>query len=326
MKKVYVDKEINEEVLKGKTIAIIGYGSQGHAHALNLKDSGFNVIVGLHDTSKSKEKAKSEGLDVFDVASATSKADIVMMLTPDEVMADVFNEHVKDNLVEGNYLAFGHGFNIHYNQIIAPNGVEVFMVAPKSPGHMVRRQYQQGFGTPGLVAVLNDNQDTKNVAMAYAKAIGCGRSGILETTFKEEVETDLFGEQVVLCGGVVELMKTGFEVLCEAGYSKEAAYFECVNEMKLIVDMIYEGGIKNMDFSVSNTAEYGQYAVGPRIIDSRTKEVMKEVLNEIKDGSFAKDFILENKANNPKIHANRKMMENHDIELVGENLRKLMKM
>lgn len=326
MKKVYVDSEINEEVLKGKKIAVIGYGSQGHAHSLNLKESGFDVCIGLASTSKSIAKAQADGLEVYDVATAAKKADIVMLLTPDEVMGDIYEESVKDNLEPGNYLAFAHGFNIHYNQIVAPEGVEVFMVAPKSPGHMVRRQYQSGFGVPGLFAALNEDEKTREIAMAYAKAIGCGRSGILETTFQEEVETDLFGEQVVLCGGVVELMKVGFEVLTEAGYSPEAAYFECVNEMKLIVDMIYEGGVKNMDYSVSNTAEYGQYVVGPRIITDDTKQEMKKVLAEIKDGSFAKDFILEQKANNPKINACRKNMGDHEMEKVGAELRKLMKM
>ncbi|MDF9866725.1 ketol-acid reductoisomerase [Bacilli bacterium PM5-3] len=327
MKKVYLDKDINEKVLENKKIAIIGYGSQGHAHALNLKESGYDVCVGLKETSKSVEKAREAGLEVYDVATATKKADVVMMLVPDEVMPDIYNNHVKDNLVSGNYLAFAHAFNVHYNQIVPPSDVNVFMVAPKSPGHMVRRQYQNDKGVPSLFAVYQDySNDTMQVAQAYAKGLGSGRSGILETTFKEEVETDLFGEQVVLCGGVVELMKTGFEVLVEAGYSQEAAYFECVNEMKLIIDMIYEGGFMNMNNSISNTAEFGEYVVGPKIITDETKQVMKDVLKEIKNGDFAKEFILEEKANNPKINAHRQNMKNHDIEKVGDQLRNLMKM
>ena len=327
MKKVYLDKDINEEVLEGKKIAVIGYGSQGHAHALNLKDSGFDVCVGLKETSKSVEKAKEEGLEVYDVATAAKKADVIMMLVPDEVMPEIYNNEVKDNLESGNYLAFAHAFNIHYNQIVPPKDVNVFMVAPKSPGHMVRRQYENGKGVPSLFAVYQDyNKDTEAVAKAYAKGIGTGRSGILETTFKEEVETDLFGEQVVLCGGVVELMKTGFEVLVEAGYSQEAAYFECVNEMKLIVDMIYEGGMMNMNNSISNTAEFGEYVVGKRIITKETKQTMRDVLDDIRNGDFAKEFILEEKANNPKINACRRNIEDHDVEKIGSQLRKLMKM
>ena len=327
MKKVYLDKEINENVLEGKKIAIIGYGSQGHAHALNLKESGFDVCVGLKASSKSVTAAKEAGLEVFEVAEAAKKADIVMMLVPDEVMPEIYENDVKNNLEKGNYLAFAHAFNIHYNQIVPPKDVNVFMVAPKSPGHMVRRQYQGGKGVPSLFAVYQDpSKTTEEIAKAYAKGIGSGRSGILETTFKEEVETDLFGEQVVLCGGVVELMRTGFEVLVEAGYSQEAAYFECVNEMKLIIDMIYEGGIMNMNNSISNTAEYGEYVVGPKIITKETKETMREVLTEIRNGSFAKDFILEQKANNPKINACRRNTEDHDIEKIGNQLRSLMKM
>lgn len=327
MKKVYTDNEINDDVLKNKKIAVIGYGSQGHAHALNLKESGYDVCVGLKEGSKSQAKAKDSSLEVCDVSSAVSKADVVMMLVPDEVMPEIYYNHVHDNLKEGDYLAFAHGFNIHYNQIVPPSNVNVFMVAPKSPGHMVRRQYENGKGVPALYAVYQDySKNCEDLAKAYAKGIGSGRSGILETTFKEEVETDLFGEQVVLCGGVVELMKTGFEVLVEAGYSAEAAYFECVNEMKLIIDLIYENGIMNMNESISNTAEYGEYVVGPKIITKETKQVMKDVLNDIKNGEFAKDFILESKANNPKINAHRNNMRDHEIEKVGFELRKLMKM
>lgn len=326
MKKVYLDQDVNVKVLEGKKIAVIGYGSQGHAHSLNLKDSGYDVCVGLQAGSKSIAKAQAEGLEVLDVAAAAKIADIVMMLVPDELMPEIYELHVKENLVAGNYLAVAHGFNIHYGQIQVNDGVGVFMVAPKSPGHMVRRQYQAGKGVPGLYAAYDDCETTIDIAKAYAVAIGCGRSGILATTFQEEVETDLFGEQAVLCGGVVELMKVGFEVLTEAGYSKEAAYFECVNEMKLIIDMIYEGGVKNMDYSVSNTAEYGQYVVGPRLITEDTKKEMKKVLAEIQDGTFAKDFVLEHKANYPKLNANRKNWANHDMEKVGEELRKLMTM
>lgn len=327
MKKVYTNEEINEEVMKSKKIAIIGYGSQGHAHALNLKESGYDVVVGLKEGSKSKEKAEQNGLKVYDVATAATQADIIMMLVPDEVMPEIYYQHVHDNLKEGDYLAFAHAFNIHYNQIVPPTNVSVFMVAPKSPGHMVRRQYENGKGVPALYAVYQDySNECEAIAKAYAKGIGSGRSGILETTFKEEVETDLFGEQVVLCGGAVELMKTGFEVLVEAGYSPEAAYFECVNEMKLIIDLIYEDGIMNMNGSISNTAEYGEYVVGPKIITKETKQVMKDVLKDIKNGDFAKDFILESKANNPKINACRNNMKDHEIEKVGNELRKLMKM
>ncbi|MDL2212170.1 ketol-acid reductoisomerase [Erysipelotrichaceae bacterium OttesenSCG-928-M19] len=327
MKKVYLDKDINEKVLKDKKIAIIGYGSQGHAHAQNLKDSGFEVCVGLNKESKSVTKAQANGLEVYDIATAAKQADIIMLLVPDEVMPEIYEKDIKDNLDAGNYLAFAHAFNVHYNQIVPPEDVNVFMVAPKSPGHMVRRQYENGKGVPALYAVYQDkSNNTELIAKAYAKGIGSGRSGILETTFKEEVETDLFGEQVVLCGGVVELMKSGFEVLVEAGYSQEAAYFECVNEMKLIIDMIYEGGIMNMNNSISNTAEFGEYVVGKKIITQDTKQVMREVLEDIKNGDFAKEFILEEKANNPKINAHRQNMKDHSIEKIGTQLRKLMTM
>ncbi|WP_423363292.1 ketol-acid reductoisomerase [Mycoplasma sp. P36-A1] len=324
MKEVLLDKDINSEVLKGKRIAVIGYGSQGHAHSLNLKESGFDVVVGLKETSKSVKVAQENGLEVKSVANAVKDADIVMMLVPDEVLPELYENEIKDNLKNNATLAVAHGFNIHFKQLDIKQGMQVFMVAPKSPGHLVRRQYQNNKGVPSLYAATNEDPQTLELAKAYAKAIGSGRSGILHTTFQEEVETDLFGEQAVLCGGVVDLMLTGFEVLTEAGYSEEMAYFECMNEMKLIVDLIYEGGIQKMNESISNTAEYGEYVSGPRVITSETKKAMKEVLKDIQTGEFAKDFILENKANNVKLYACRNKTKNHPAEKVGAKLRSLM--
>ncbi len=325
MAKMYYEKDCNLDVLKSKKVAVIGYGSQGHAHALNLKESGVDVVVGLYHGSKSWEKAEKEGLKVMTAADATSWADVVMILINDEKQVDLYENSVKDNLKPGKYLAFAHGFNIHYGQIVPTEDVNVFMVAPKGPGHTVRSQFQEGKGVPCLVTTYQDpSGDTMELALSYAAAIGGARAGVLETTFKEETETDLFGEQAVLCGGITELMKAGFEVLVEAGYDPESAYFECLHEMKLIVDMINQGGLSYMRYSVSDTAEYGDYSVGKRIITEDTKNEMRKVLNEVQDGTFAKNWILENKANRPYFMAKRKMEQEHPIEVVGRELRKMM--
>lgn len=325
MAKVYYQQDANLELLKGKKVAVIGFGSQGHAHALNLKESGVDVVVGLYDGSKSKESAESAGLEVLETAEAVKKADIVVMLIPDEKQAEVYKEKVQPNLNEGDALVFAHGFNIHFGQIVPPEYVDVFMIAPKGPGHIVRRQYSEGGGVPCLIAVAQDyTKKAKEYALAYAKGIGGTRGGVLETTFKDETETDLFGEQAVLCGGVTALMKAGFETLVEAGYAPENAYFECVHEMKLIVDLIYEGGFNYMRYSISDTAEYGDYVVGDRIVTEDTKKEMKKVLSEIQDGSFAKEWLLENKVNRPKFNAMRKAAREHEIEKVGSELRKMM--
>lgn len=325
MAKMYYEKDCNLDVLKSKKVAVIGYGSQGHAHALNLKESGVEVVVGLYHGSKSWEKAEKEGLKVMTAADATSWADVVMILINDEKQVDLYENSVKDNLKPGKYLAFAHGFNIHYGQIVPTEDVNVFMVAPKGPGHTVRSQYQEGKGVPCLVTTYQDpSGDTMELALSYAAAIGGARAGVLETTFKEETETDLFGEQAVLCGGITELMKAGFEVLVEAGYDPESAYFECLHEMKLIVDMINQGGLSYMRYSVSDTAEYGDYSVGKRIITEDTKNEMRKVLKEVQDGTFAKNWILENKANRPYFMAKRKMEQEHPIEVVGRELRKMM--
>lgn len=325
MAKMYYEKDCNLDVLKSKKVAVIGYGSQGHAHALNLKESGVEVVVGLYHGSKSWEKAEKEGLKVMTAADATSWADVVMILINDEKQVDLYENSVKDNLKPGKYLAFAHGFNIHYGQIVPTEDVNVFMVAPKGPGHTVRSQFQEGKGVPCLVTTYQDpSGDTMELALSYAAAIGGARAGVLETTFKEETETDLFGEQAVLCGGITELMKAGFEVLVEAGYDPESAYFECLHEMKLIVDMINQGGLSYMRYSVSDTAEYGDYSVGKRIITEDTKNEMRKVLNEVQDGTFAKNWILENKANRPYFMAKRKMEQEHPIEVVGRELRKMM--
>ena len=326
MAKTYYDQDANFDLLKSKTVAIIGYGSQGHAHALNLKDSGVNVIVGLYEGSKSKAAAESHGLKVLPVAEAVKKADVTMILIPDEKQADVYKSEIASNLKEGSALAFAHGFNIHFKQIQPPANVDVFMVAPKGPGHLVRRTFVEGSGVPDIFAVEQDaSGNCFDLALAYARGIGGTRAGVLQTTFKEETETDLFGEQVVLCGGVTHLIQNGFETLIEAGYQPEIAYFECFHEMKLIVDLMYEGGMAKMRRSVSDTAEYGDYVSGPRIVTPETKKVMKQVLAEIQDGTFAKNWLLENRAaGRANFLALRERHANHQIEKVGKELRSMM--
>ncbi len=326
MAKVYYDSDCNLELLKDKTIAVIGYGSQGHAHALNLHDSGFNVVVGLHPGSARRQQVIDDGLQVLDTEKAAEVADIIMILVPDQVMADVYKESIEPGLRSGNVLMFAHGFNIHYNQIIPPKDVDVIMVAPKGPGHTVRSQYKEGKGVPSLIAVHQDaSGKAKEYALAYASAIGAGRAGIIETTFKEETETDLFGEQAVLCGGVTELMKAGFETLVNAGYQPEIAYFECVHEMKLIIDLINQGGFSLMRYSISDTAEYGDYVTGKRIITEETRKEMKKVLEEIQTGAFASKWIAENKAGGrARFLATRRLEAEHPIEKVGAELRKMM--
>jgi len=321
----YYDKDADLARLEGKTVAVIGYGSQGHAHTLNLRDSGIDVVVGLRKDSRSRPKAEAEGLRVVDPGEAARAADLVMMTVPDELMAEIFREAIGPNLAPGNTLAVAHGFNLHFGQIQPPDGVNVIMIAPKGPGHTVRGHYQEGRGVPCLVAVHADpSGDSLATALAYAKAIGGGRAGIIETSFREETETDLFGEQVVLCGGLTALMTAGYETLVEAGYSPEMAYFETIHEVKLIVDLIYEGGIANMRYSVSNTAEYGDLTRGPRIVDEDVKARMKEVLGEIQRGEFAREFILEKKAGNASFEALRRRGAEHDLESVGAKLRGLM--
>ena len=323
--KVYYEKDANIELLSKKKIAVIGYGSQGFAHSNNLKDSGMNVCVGLRKGSKSWEKAEKAGLEVLEVEEAVKQSDVIMILVPDELQAGVYREKIAPNLKSGSYLAFAHGFNIHYGQIVPKDDINIFMVAPKAPGHLVRHEYVNGKGVPMLIAVYQDPaNNTKDVALAYATAIGGGKAGIIETTFKDETETDLFGEQVVLCGGVVALIKAAFETLVEAGYPPEMAYFECCHELKLIVDLIYEGGISNMRYSVSNTAQYGDLTRGPRVINDSVKQEMKKILSEIQDGSFAKEWILENLTNRPVFNALTKKDEEHLIEKVGEKLRAMM--
>ncbi|WP_058486617.1 ketol-acid reductoisomerase [Defluviitalea phaphyphila] len=325
MAKLYYQEDCNLSLLKGKKVAIIGYGSQGHAHALNLHESGVDVIVGLYKGSKSWPKAEEAGLKVATAKEAAAQADIIMILINDEKQPKLYKESIEPNLKPGNSLVFAHGFNIHYGQIVPPADVNVFMVAPKGPGHTVRSQYLEGKGVPCLVAVYQDaTGNAKDLALAYAAGIGGARAGILETTFKEETETDLFGEQAVLCGGVSELMKAGFETLVEAGYQPESAYFECMHEMKLIVDLINQGGLSYMRYSISDTAEFGDYSVGKRIITEETKKEMKKVLKEIQDGTFAKNWILENQVNRPSFNARRKMEQEHQIEVVGKQLRKMM--
>lgn len=323
--RMYYDKDANLELLKGRRVAVIGYGSQGHAHALNLKESGVEVCVGLYKGSSSWERAESEELEVFEAAEAVRRSDIIMMLVPDEKQAKLYKEAIEPNLTEGKSLAFAHGFNIHFGQIVPPKNVDVFMVAPKGPGHTVRSQYREGRGVPCLIAVYQDaSGNAKANALAYAKGIGGTRAGVLETTFKEETETDLFGEQAVLCGGVTELMKAGFETLVEAGYQPECAYFECLHEMKLIVDLIYQGGLSYMRYSVSDTAEYGDYVTGKRIVTQETRREMKKILSEIQDGTFAKQWILENQASRPSYNAMKQAAQEHQLEMVGKELRKMM--
>ncbi|NJR68852.1 MAG: ketol-acid reductoisomerase [Synechococcales cyanobacterium CRU_2_2] len=322
MARMYYDPDANLDLLNGKTVAIIGYGSQGHAHAQNLKDSGVNVIVGLYPGSKSAAKAEAAGIPVHAVADAAKAADWVMILLPDEVQRQIYEQEIAPNLKAGDVLAFAHGFNINFGQIIPPADVDVVMVAPKGPGHLVRRTYEQGQGVPALFAVYQDaTGQARDRAMAYAKGIGGTRAGVLETTFREETETDLFGEQVVLCGGLSALIKAGFETLVEAGYQPELAYFECLHEVKLIVDLIVEGGLATMRDSISNTAEYGDLTRGPRIVTAETKAEMKKILTEIQTGQFAREFVLENQAGKPGFIAMRRREAEHPIEEVGKDLR-----
>ncbi|XGB40721.1 MAG: ketol-acid reductoisomerase [Cyanobacteria bacterium LVE1205-1] len=320
--RLYYDADANLDLLVGKTVAIIGYGSQGHAHALNLNDSGVNVVVGLYPGSKSASKAEAAGLRVLSVAEATTAADLIMILLPDEVQRTVYQEEIVPNLKPGKALAFAHGFNIHFAQVIPPPFVDVLMVAPKGPGHLVRRTYEQGEGVPCLFAVFQDaTGQARDRALAYAKGIGGTRAGILETSFREETETDLFGEQVVLCGGLSALIKAGFETLVNAGYQPELAYFECLHEVKLIVDLVVEGGLAKMRDSISNTAEYGDYTRGPRIVTDATRSEMTKILQEIQSGQFAREFVLENQAGKPGFTAMRRQEAEHPIEEVGKDLR-----
>ena len=324
--RVYYDRDADVNLIKGKKVAIIGYGSQGHAHANNLKDSGVaQIVVGLRPESTGVAKAQGAGLAVMGPSEASAWADVVMVLTPDEGQGDLYRDHIGPNIRPGAALAFAHGLNIHFNLIEARGDIDVFMIAPKGPGHTVRGEYQKGGGVPCLVAVAqNASGNALEIALSYASAVGGGRAGIIETTFKEECETDLFGEQVVLCGGLVELIKAGFETLTEAGYAPEMAYFECLHEVKLIVDLIYEGGIANMNYSISNTAEYGEYVTGPRIITPETKAEMKRVLTDIQSGRFTRDWMLENKVNQTSFKATRRRLAEHPVEEVGERLRAMM--
>ncbi|WP_071058196.1 ketol-acid reductoisomerase [Pelistega sp. MC2] len=323
--KVFYDKDSDLSLIKSKQVAIIGYGSQGHAHALNLHDSGVNVTVGLRKGGASWNKAVNAGLKVAEVDEAVKNADLVMILLPDENIAEVYKNHVGPNIKAGAALAFAHGFNVHYGQVVPRNDVDVIMIAPKAPGHTVRGTYTQGGGVPSLIAVHQDTSGSaRDIALSYASAIGSGRAGIIETNFREETETDLFGEQAVLCGGAVELIKCGFETLVEAGYAPEMAYFECLHELKLIVDLIYEGGIANMNYSISNNAEYGEYVTGPRVVTAETKEAMRQCLKDIQTGEYAKSFILENAAGAPTLTSRRRLNAEHEIEQVGAKLRAMM--
>ncbi len=325
MSNIYYDKQADLKYIKKKTVAIIGYGSQGHAHARNLHDSGIKVVVGLRKGSDFWKRAQKDGLNVMTVAEATKKADIVMILIPDDKQRAMYLQDIEPHLKKGMALAWGHGFNIHFGQIVPPNTVDVFMIAPKGPGHLVRRTFENGAGVPCLMAVhQNVTKNAKNIALAYAKGIGGTRAGVLETSFREETETDLFGEQVVLCGGVTELIRAGFDTLVDAGYNPDLAYFECLHELKLIVDLIYEGGIGNMRYSISTTAAYGDVTRGPRLITDETRKEMKKILHEIQSGEFAREFILENQANRPVFNARLKQDSDHMIEGVGDKLRKMM--
>ncbi|MCY3886443.1 MAG: ketol-acid reductoisomerase [Chloroflexi bacterium] len=325
MAQMFYDKDADLSFLAGKTVGVVGFGSQGHAHALNLKDSGVNVVVGLYPGSRSWAKAEAAGLRVGTVDDVAEEADIIMLLTPDHIQKALYDDHIAHGLREGKTLMFAHGFNIHYNQIAPPEAIDVSMVAPKGPGHLLRRLYEEGSGMPGLLAVHQDASETaKQTAMAYAAAIGCGRAGVLETSFQEETETDLFGEQAVLCGGVSSLMQTAFETLVEAGYQPESAYFETIHELKLIVDLIYEGGFKNMRYSISDTAEYGDYSRGPQVIDSHVRENMRRVLQQVQNGEFAREWILENQAGRPAFNKLRQRAAAHPSEEVGEELRGMM--
>ena len=323
--KVYYDKDADLSLIKGKNVTIIGYGSQGHAHAQNLNDSGVKVTVGLRKGGASWAKAEKAGLKVAEIADAVKSADVVMILLPDEQIAAVYNAEVAPNMKEGASLVFAHGFNVHYGQVVPRADVDVWMVAPKAPGHTVRGTYVQGGGVPHLIAVYQDKTGrARDLALSYASANGGGKAGIIETNFREETETDLFGEQAVLCGGAVELIKAGFETLVEAGYAPEMAYFECLHELKLIVDLIYEGGIANMNYSISNNAEYGEYVTGPRVVTEATKNAMRQCLKDIQTGEYAKSFILENKAGAPTLISRRRLTEEHQIEIVGAKLREMM--
>lgn len=322
--KIFYESDCNLGLLDGKTIAVIGYGSQGHAHALNAKESGCNVIIGLYEGSKSWAKAEAQGFKVYTAAEAAKQADIIMILINDELQAKLYKESIEPNLEAGNMLMFAHGFNIHFGQIVPPKDVDVTMIAPKGPGHTVRSEYQAGKGVPCLVAVHQDaTGKAQDMALAYALAIGGARAGVLETTFRTETETDLFGEQAVLCGGVCALMQAGFETLCEAGYDPRNAYFECIHEMKLIVDLIYQGGFSKMRYSISDTAEFGDYEIGKRIITEETKKEMKKVLSEIQDGTFAGKWIAENKNGRAHFIATRRLKAEHELEQVGKKLRKM---
>jgi ketol-acid reductoisomerase len=324
--KMFYEKDADVNLIKSKKVAIIGFGSQGHAHALNLKDSGVTeIVVALREGSSSIKKAEQAGLKVMNISDAAEWADVVMILAPDELQSGIYKNHIEQRMKQGSSLAFAHGLNIHYDLIKSRDDLDVFMVAPKGPGHLVRTEFQKGGGVPCLMAVHKDSSGkARDLALSYASAIGGGKSGVIETTFKDECETDLFGEQAVLCGGVVELIKNGFETLTEAGYPPEMAYFECLHEVKLIVDLIYEGGIANMNYSISNTAEYGEYVSGKKIIDSKTKERMKEVLNDIQSGKFTKDWMRENENGQKNFLQMRKDLADHPIEKVGEKLRGMM--
>ena len=325
MAKVYYDRDADLAFLNGKTVAVIGYGSQGHAHAQNLRDSGAKVIIALHEGSKSKAKAEADGFEVYTVQEAAKLADLIMFLMPDHMQADIFKNQVLPNMKPEAKLLFAHGFAVHFGQIVSPASHDVFMVAPKGPGHMVRAMYKEGKGVPCLIAIYQDaSGKAKEFALAYASAIGGGRAGIIETTFREETETDLFGEQAVLCGGVTELMQQGFKTLVEAGYQPEMAYFECINEMKLIVDMIFEGGMSWMRYSISDTAKYGDMTAGPRVIGEESRKAMKQLLTEIQDGTFARDWILENQTGRPRMKKWAKAAQEAPCEAVGKELRKMM--
>lgn len=322
---VYYDKDCDLSLIRSKKVAMIGFGSQGHAHAENLRDSGVEVVVGLNPKGKSWAKAEAKGFKVMSVSEATKYADLIMILTPDELQADIFKAEIEPNLSEGNAIAFGHGFNVHYGQIVPPKGIDCIMIAPKAPGHTVRNEFVNGGGIPDLIAVSQDaTGKAKDLALSYASAIGGGRTGIIETTFKDETETDLFGEQAVLCGGLCALINAGFETLTEAGYEPEMAYFECLHEMKLIVDLIYQGGMSDMRYSISNTAEYGDYVSGVRVVNESSKAAMKEILKEIQNGTFAKNFILERKAGYTKMNAERKISDASLLNKTGEKLRGMM--
>lgn len=323
--KVYYDKDCDLSIIQGKKVAIIGYGSQGHAQACNLKDSGVDVTVGLRKGSATVAKAEAHGLKVTDVASAVAAADLVMILTPDEFQSQLYKNEIEPNIKTGATLAFSHGFAIHYNQVVPRADLDVIMIAPKAPGHTVRTEFVKGGGIPDLIAVYQDaSGNAKNVALSYASGVGGGRTGIIETTFKDETETDLFGEQAVLCGGTVELVKAGFETLVEAGYAPEMAYFECLHELKLIVDLMYEGGIANMNYSISNNAEYGEYVTGPEVINAESRQAMRNALKRIQDGEYAKMFIAEGASGYPSMTAKRRNNKAHGLEIIGEQLRSMM--